>query len=83
MDDVRYSSRLRFLDTAHLDDSTVSFQSLDVRGTGDEKLGALDGSSSTPAPAGSAMRSSIPAAGSAHTASCCQSVTRRSSANAT
>lgn len=38
-----YASRLRYLDADDLDDSTVSFDGLDVRGTNDEKLGDLDG----------------------------------------
>lgn len=38
-----YASRLRYLDAADLDDSTVSFDGLDVRGSNDEKLGDLDG----------------------------------------
>lgn len=38
-----YSSRLRYLDTDDLDDSTVSFSGLDVNGTEGEKLGDLDG----------------------------------------
>ena len=38
-----YASRLRYLDADDLDDSTVSFDGLDVRGANDEKLGDLDG----------------------------------------
>jgi hypothetical protein len=38
-----YASRLRYLDADDLDDSTVAFDGLDVRGTNDEKLGDLDG----------------------------------------
>jgi hypothetical protein len=38
-----YASRLRYLDADDLDDSTVSFDGLDVRGANDDKLGDLDG----------------------------------------
>jgi hypothetical protein len=38
-----YSARLRYLDADDLDDSVVSFDDLDVRGTDGQKLGDLDG----------------------------------------
>jgi hypothetical protein len=38
-----FSSRLRFLDAADLDDSNVDFSTLDVHGSDDHDLGDLDG----------------------------------------
>ena len=43
MEHASHSSRLRYIDADNLDDSTVSFEGLDVRGTDDQKLGNLDG----------------------------------------
>jgi hypothetical protein len=43
MQQTTYASRLRYLDAGDVDDSTVDFDGLDVRGTDGEKLGDVDG----------------------------------------
>ncbi len=43
METTTYASRLRYLDADDVDDDVVDFDELDVRGYGDEKLGAIDG----------------------------------------
>jgi hypothetical protein len=43
MEQTRYASRLRYLDAGDLDDSTVDFDGLDVRGDDGAHLGDVDG----------------------------------------
>lgn len=43
MEHATYASRLRYLDADDVDDSTVDFDGLDVRGHDDAKLGDIDG----------------------------------------
>ncbi|HEX5475932.1 MAG TPA: PRC-barrel domain-containing protein [Vicinamibacterales bacterium] len=43
MTDTSYSSHLRYLDAKDVDDSTIDFDGLDVRGWEHDKLGDLDG----------------------------------------
>ena len=43
MEQTPYASRLRYLDAGDLDDSTVDFNGMDVRGADGEKLGDVDG----------------------------------------
>ena len=43
MEHATYASRLQYLDADDVDDSTIDFSGLEVRGPDDSKLGDIDG----------------------------------------